>query len=394
MRLVVGSWQTAASRNKRAVLPPPMMQRRRSCETQSSLTKGTVIEAHFRSWMFGTTFQRLQIKPVCAVAPQECKLGGSTALCLSRLQPPNPGSCFPRPTAFQIELLNSSVKRFNPLVASAKPKRRQSSDTHNLPIANRTGSTARRQYSTPLLVLNLEMDYAPCLWQTGHLLHSLRPPQKVRTQPSRCYGASPLRLMILYRDHVLIGCLFWLSTRFKAPNCIEENHRLAVATSTVSYQQPSCSSLQPGARGRLASKCLTSSPSVKIETRFYPFVLISGRIEWPHTKSDTLISESLSVKHVYIMTMAAFGFKNFISASHLQVFSFTFVACFLILVLQKVFRSIPDQFAGELSLTASILSFSTFSIRQYYQHESHSSSSFLGHCLTHATGCRGQLERC
>jgi hypothetical protein len=93
-------------------------------------------------------------------------------------------------------------------VASAKPKRRQSSDTHNLPIANRTGSTARRQHSTPLLVLNLEMDYAPCLWQPGHLLHSLRPPQKVRTQPSRCCGASPLRLMILYRDHVLIGCLF------------------------------------------------------------------------------------------------------------------------------------------------------------------------------------------
>jgi hypothetical protein len=146
---------------------------------------------------------------------------------------------------------------------------------------------------------------------------------------------------------------------------------------------------------RSASKCLTSSPSVKIETRFYPFVLTSGRIEWlvnAHTKSGTLTSESLSVKHVYIMTKAAFGVKNFISASSSV---FLYHRCLLFDTrAAKVFRSIPDQFAGELSLTASLLSFSTFSIRQYYQHESHSSSSFLGHCLTHATGCRGQLERC
>jgi hypothetical protein len=157
-----------------------------------------------------------------------------------------------------------------------------------------------------------------------------------------------------------------LASRFKAPNCIEENHRLAVATSTVSYQQPSCSSLQLGARGRSASKCLTSSPSVKIETRFYPFVLISGRIEWPvnaHTKSDTLTSESLSVKHVYIMTKAAFEVKSFIPASSSV---FLYFRCLLSVTrTAKVFRSIPAQFAGKLSLIATPLSFSTFSIHQH-----------------------------
>ena len=60
-----------------------------------------------------------------------------------------------------------------------------------------------------------------------------------------------------------------------------------LTTSTMSYQQSSCSSLQLGARCLSASKCLTSSPSVKIETRFYPFMLISGRIVNAHTKSDT-----------------------------------------------------------------------------------------------------------
>jgi len=150
---------------------------------------------------------------------------------------------------------------------------------------------------------------------TGHLLHSLRPPQKIRTQPSRCCGARPFRLMILYRDHVLIGCLFdsplvsklqtaprkitaWL---WQPPRCPTSNH-------------PVQASNLP--RGQLASKCLTSSPSVKIETRFYPFLLTSGRIEWAHTKSDTLTSESLSVKHVYIMTKAAFGVQKL----HLCIF--------------------------------------------------------------------------
>jgi hypothetical protein len=152
-------------------------------------------------------------------------------------------------------------------------------------------------------------------------LHSLRPPQKIRTQPSRYCGANPFCLMILYRDHVLIGCLFDSPLVSKLQTASRKNHRLAVATSTVSYQQPSCSSLQLGARSRSASECLTSSPSVKIETRFYPFVLTSGRIEWlvnAHTKSGTLTSESLSVKHVYIMTKAAFGVQKL----HLCIFKY------------------------------------------------------------------------
>lgn len=172
-------------------------------------------------------------------------------------------------------------------MTSAKLKRRQSSDTHNLAIANRTASTAWRQRSTPLLVLNLEMNHTPCLCRASTSIHSLRPPQKVTTQPSPCCGARPFRLAILYRDHVLIGCLFDLPLA-KLHTASRKNPRLAVATSTISYQQPSCSSLQLDARCRSASKCLTSSPSVKIETRFYPFVLISGRIELPvnaHTKS-------------------------------------------------------------------------------------------------------------
>jgi hypothetical protein len=38
----------------------------------------------------------------------------------------NRGSGLSRPVAsFQIELLNASVKRFNPLATSAKPKRQQ-----------------------------------------------------------------------------------------------------------------------------------------------------------------------------------------------------------------------------------------------------------------------------
>ena len=131
---------------------------------------------------------------------------------MSRLQPPIGVATSPARSLVSNRALKrqrTASKRFNPLVASAKPKRRQSSDTHNLAIANRTGSTARRQRSTPLLVLNLEMNHAPCLWQSGHLLiHSLRPSQKIRTQPSRCCGASPFRLMILYRGHVLIGYLF------------------------------------------------------------------------------------------------------------------------------------------------------------------------------------------
>lgn len=63
--------------------------------------------------MFDTAFQRLQIKTVCAVAPQECKLGGSTALVLSRLQPPI-GQPLQPAASFQIELLNASVKKIQP----------------------------------------------------------------------------------------------------------------------------------------------------------------------------------------------------------------------------------------------------------------------------------------
>ena len=100
---------------------------------------------------------------------------------------------------------------------------------------------------------------------------------------------------------------------------------------------------------------------MKIETRFYPFVLISGRIEWLLTPvpNQTLTSESISIsmKPVYIMTKAAFGVKSFISASSSV---FLYLRC-LSLRTAKVFRLLPVQFAGELSLIAYILSFSTFS---------------------------------
>ena len=42
-----------------------------SSSPQVSLAKGGLIEARLRGWMFDTTFQRLQIKTVRAVAPQE-----------------------------------------------------------------------------------------------------------------------------------------------------------------------------------------------------------------------------------------------------------------------------------------------------------------------------------
>jgi hypothetical protein len=114
-------------------------------------------------------------------------------------------------------------------MTSAKLKRRQSSDTHNLAIANRTASTTWRQCSTPPLVLNLEVNRALCLWQSGHLLiHSLLPPQKIRTQPSPCCGARPFRLTILYRDNVLIGCLFDLPLVSKLQSASRKNPRLVV----------------------------------------------------------------------------------------------------------------------------------------------------------------------
>jgi len=189
--------------------------------------------------------------------------------------------------------------------------------THTIsPSQNRTASTARRQRSTPPLVLNLEMESAPCLWHDRATYSTpYDHPKRSGLSQAVAVEQSPFRLMILYRDHVLIGCLFdlplvsklqtasrkitaWL---WQPPRCPTSNHPVQACNLP---------------RGRLASKCLTSSPSVKIETRFYPFLLISGRIEWPHTKSDTLTSESLSVKHVYIMTKAAFGVQKL----HLCIF--------------------------------------------------------------------------
>jgi len=64
---------------------------------QAPLAKGGVIEARLRSWMFDTAFQRLQIKTVCAVAPRECKLGGSTALCFEPPPTTNRGSTLSSP---------------------------------------------------------------------------------------------------------------------------------------------------------------------------------------------------------------------------------------------------------------------------------------------------------
>jgi hypothetical protein len=100
VQLVVGSWQTAASRNERGCSSSAddaeKTRLRRAqlhysthpSSLQASLAKGGVIEARLRSWMFDTAFQRLQIKTVCAVAPQECKLWRIYRTCLSRLQPP------------------------------------------------------------------------------------------------------------------------------------------------------------------------------------------------------------------------------------------------------------------------------------------------------------------
>jgi hypothetical protein len=77
---------------------------------------------------------------------------------------------------------------------------------------------------------------------------------------------------------------------------------------------------------------------MKIETRFYPFVLISGRIERPvnaHTKSDTDLRKSFCETYLHNDKGCLWNQKLHLCIS--KCFPFTFVVCFLSLVLQKSF---------------------------------------------------------
>jgi hypothetical protein len=103
-------------------------------------------------------------------------------------------------------------------MTSAKPKRRQLSDTANLAIAKQ--DCLHCVAVTLHSAVRAEFGNEPCAMSLAerppsHPLLVTTPKDQDSAQSSYC-GARSFRRMILYRDHVLIGCLFDLPPVSKA----------------------------------------------------------------------------------------------------------------------------------------------------------------------------------
>jgi hypothetical protein len=117
-------------------------------------------------------------------------------------------------------------------------------------------------------MLYLEENYSACLWRAGQPPHlnSLQAVRLIRlnTSSSPCCGASPTTaISVSYPDWMPVRPL----PRFRAPK-FAQGHCSVVETSMMAYR---CLQLPrlPASRARSISKCLTSGPSINIETRCF-----------------------------------------------------------------------------------------------------------------------------